>query len=113
MKKLIFVLGVFAFVSCSKKDAPQSVVTPPSIANPNTPTTPTTPVVDYSTKYTTSQNVVFKRTLLFDGIHPETLKIINTNDTSKISMRKLKEWTENNYPSEVQNVLKYIEKHLD
>jgi hypothetical protein len=79
MKKLIFVWGFFAFVSCSKKDAPQSVVTPPSIANPNTPTTPTTPVVDYSTKYTTSQNVVFKRTLLFDGIHPETLKIINTN----------------------------------
>ncbi|MEN9512644.1 MAG: hypothetical protein RJB16_404, partial [Bacteroidota bacterium] len=57
-------MGVFAFVSCSKKDAPQSVVTPPSIANPNTPTTPTTPVVDYSTKYTTNLNVTFSRALI-------------------------------------------------
>jgi hypothetical protein len=72
MKKLIFVLGLFAFVSCTKKDATQSVVTPPSIANPNTPITPTTPVVDYSTKYTTSQNVSFSRALILNGINPET-----------------------------------------
>ena len=79
MKKLIFVLGVFAFVSCTKKDTSQSVVTPPSIANPNTPTTPTTPVVDYSTKYTTNLNVSFSRALILEGINPETLKIINVN----------------------------------
>lgn len=79
MKKLIFVLGVFAFVSCTKKDTSQSVVTPPSSANPNTPTTPTTPVVDYSTKYTTNLNVSFSRALILEGINPETLKIINVN----------------------------------
>ena len=79
MKKLIFVLGVFAIVSCTKKDTSQSVVTPPSSANPNTPTTPTTTVVDYSTKYTTNLNVSFSRALILEGINPETLKIINVN----------------------------------
>jgi hypothetical protein len=61
--------------ACSKTD---SVVTPPPPTNIS-PTTPTPPVLDFSTKYTTNQNVAFSKALVLEAINPETLKIINTN----------------------------------
>ncbi len=36
-------------------------------------------IIDYSTKYTSNQNVAFSKALVLDGINPETLKIINSN----------------------------------
>jgi hypothetical protein len=70
MKKLLTALCILIVCACSKTD---SVVTPKS-------TTTTPPVIEYSTKYTTSQNVIFSRALVLDGINPETLKIINTDN---------------------------------
>jgi hypothetical protein len=34
-------------------------------------------VIDYSTKYTTNQNIQFSKALILQGLNPETLKIIN------------------------------------
>jgi hypothetical protein len=81
MKKLMMALSIVITSACSKTDNVVPV-TPPTSTTPTTPTaptTPTTPVVDYSTKYTTSQNVGFSKALVLDGINPETLKIINAN----------------------------------
>jgi hypothetical protein len=75
MKKSLISLCIIIASACSKTD---SVVAPAPPTN-TTPITPTTPVIDYSTKYTTSQNVTFFKPLVLEGINPETLKIINTN----------------------------------
>ena len=75
MNKLLLALCIIIASACSKTDA---VVTPPPTTI-TTPTTPTPPPIDYSTKYTTSQNVAFSKALVLEGINPETLRIINTN----------------------------------
>ncbi len=75
MNKLLLALCILIASACSKTDA---VVTPPPTTI-TTPTTPTPPPIDYSTKYTTSQNVAFSKALVLEGINPETLRIINTN----------------------------------
>jgi len=75
MKKILMALCVVIACACTKTDP---VVTPPPPTN-ITPTTPTPPVLDFSTKYTTNQNVAFSKALVLDGINPETLKIINSN----------------------------------
>ena len=80
MKKILMALCIVIACACSKTDP---VVTPPPPTNIN-PTTPTPPVLDFSTKYTTNQNVAFSKALVLDGINPETLKIINSN--SKIHL---------------------------
>jgi len=75
-KSLLAISIIIASASaCSKTD---SVVTPPPPTN-TTPITPTPPVLDFSTKYTTNQNVVFSKALVLEAINPETLIIINTN----------------------------------
>lgn len=55
-------LILFLAVGCAKKKAD----------NPNIP-------IDYTTRYTAAENVVFNRPLVINGLHPESLKLLKIN----------------------------------
>jgi hypothetical protein len=64
MKSKVFIFLILLLVACSKSKDPSS---------------PSTPVVNYSTKYSSSQTIVLSRALN-NGLHPESLKVLNINN---------------------------------